>query len=60
MQVGKSYKVIVAFTYDVYEAKVVCEKVLPQSYRVRHQDGRLELIRKDHIVEFKELSPDKQ
>ncbi|MNB66380.1 hypothetical protein D3C76_1841840 [compost metagenome] len=58
MEIGKSYKVIMAFTYDVYEAKVVCEKVLPKSYRIKHQDGRMELIKKDNIVELKELTPD--
>ena len=60
MEIGKTYKVIVAFTYDVYEAKVVCVKVLPKSYRVKHQDGRLELIKKDSIVELKELTSDNQ
>lgn len=59
MEVGKTYRVVVAFKYDVYETTVLCSEVLPKSYRVRHSDTRqypeVALIRKVDIVECEEI-----
>lgn len=57
MKAGKSYRVVVAFTYDVYEAKVTCMKKLPKSYRVKvWATGDLRLIRMSDLVEAEEIA----
>lgn len=54
MEVGKTYKVIIVFKYDVYESTVKCLEVLPKSYRV-WQGEEIKLIRKSNILKACEI-----
>lgn len=57
MKAGKSYRIVVVFTYDVYEAKVICIKKLPKSYRVKmHETGEIKTIRMEHLTEAEEIA----
>ncbi len=55
LEPGKHYRVVVALTYDIFEAKVTCVKELAKSYRVMEK-GELYLIKKCNLVEAEELA----
>jgi hypothetical protein len=57
MEVGKTYDVVFATgKYEVeYEYSVTCIKITPQSYRVEGKNGKTRLIKKDLIIELKEI-----
>lgn len=57
MEIGKIYDVVFATgKYEVeYEYSVTCIKITPQSYRVERENGKTRLIKKDLILELKEI-----
>ena len=55
--IGKFYDIVyLAGKYDIeYESGVKCIKKTPKSYRIERADGTTRLIRKDSIIELKNV-----
>ena len=57
MEIGKNYNVVYGLKYDIeYENDVKCIKITPLSYQIERQNGKTGLIKKDSIMELKEVT----